>query len=1565
MTPPFGIRPEDSDMQVQEVAADVAQLLRQPIFINQDERWRCHLLAAIENMHTEALPTRLLMQRRVFQLAKLPSGNTSAVEFFLASATSAPSGAQQLGAYAIFTAIVAAAVGQTVVHIRTLRSVSADVPALASRFQQHHEGAPEILPNTFGTSESHIELMLTLGETIIKIKMCSDAKYEVLNVDTKLGRCVVMIYGGKCTSAPGMLRSIMMDSVSHAVLTDTQQEVTEMCLTAKYELRAAKMKSGRCDMMPRACASDGAVSGYAMLLLRYSTRTYTPDQGETITMRLSEADTDDHALDLMWSIDRERRDDHALTLAVCAQMRADNERGVPGHLHAFQPSRASKLMSVLASMCVCDDSLSVSITPDQGESCRASMPEHHMQIIFTGTNGSSLNADSITPDLGENWLSALTAAYNGSVTSSATRVQPFVAMLSAAMPRPENKLNRHRSLNSARNVCWRGDLIAALALVAMPTRGNYGSACTVPEGLPMRNVTTVSLCEALRHDHDSSMRAQLTSICSWVFRGGTMLNVAAYVDIRVILPRAEPCREWHDLVSACASWEPGPDISISLAISSCTQPASTCSLQWNSNKSDLQNACLIWQVAWLEYPGSVMRDTGRQVHAKFSGVDTLVSSTRQLAWLLANELNSDVGYPASVPRHNCASVVDCGAESMAPTVARAGKLITVLLSLRGSVRPAMRLHTDLSGYAVRLTHSGDERDGLTAAAMLVMLCQVPVLALPSWLPALPIRASCVYRDYLSAGEALIEGARQSTQLEVNNTTMMISAREADACNGGDCHSAPRVQSLVRDFVAEESVCALRVPIRIRGAGKAGDAGDHDVSLQDEEPKWLSDAWHLVEMFDLLSTSKGTVRRRRSEHIAAYKNPWLVRKQDKRVLSVTRTIQRDQKLHDKQSSDTRANGGGEVVNAELQALHDRCHEVYENVRDHLYQHGSNDAQPGSTPTLEKAEAGVPGPGNAQLRESHGGVSLGLNDATHGGVSYGESTEEVLASLDDCCTLDLFNTRCSSLPGKPAVNALDCSLNRSLESSRGNTVLENSTGKNAQSFVEIPALQATSHVVTILTDIVLSLVDDMVLTDEQADEMLLGATVAMVMPDSVAASEFAWRVRLMTGVTISPSDMLKQTLKSICDLGVNNHDEPNWLREAHDLPASAGSMPMMMARYDSASESPGDHSLASTEKGLKETRDLLPASSDSTPDSIARDESVSKVASDHPGESPSPLADGESTAARKRAKRRGGAGSDQRRRDKHRSSMDGSQCNESAHQGEVRPSLQCSLMVTKDGYVQAIIRPTTSKAMHAVHLVLFTADMYGTYRVFMSKHSLFQVGSMAGERLSESVLRCSKLNFGIPDDLDPQHVNYDHRQLKWVGAIEEAQKSSEEGRVTQVVPASKNSTIVIGHVDECGAGQKPPFNESRKDYRPRGHWCLAETACDRIHRFDPALADALGSALRSQGWKPELGWQQGKTSTFEDDSESRIFDSSYSDIPNGHSSHINSTYASHADDGALESDEHVSADRDCCAEDSYDENSYDVHEVSDGDGDCDSADVWEEEDSGGASDGSYYPSDTWYE
>ena len=54
------------------------------------------------------------------------------------------------------------------------------------------------------------------------------------------------------------------------------------------------------------------------------------------------------------------------------------------------------------------------------------------------------------------------------------------------------------------------------------------------------------------------------------------------------------------------------------------------------------------------------------------------------------------------------------------------------------------------------------------------------------------------------------------------------------------------------------------------------------------------------MFDLLSTSKGTVRRRQSEHIAAYKNPWLVRNRDKRMLSTTRTIQRDQKLYDRQT-----------------------------------------------------------------------------------------------------------------------------------------------------------------------------------------------------------------------------------------------------------------------------------------------------------------------------------------------------------------------------------------------------------------------------------------------------------------------------------------------------------------------------------------------------------------------------------------------------------------------------------------------------------------------------------------
>ena len=34
MAPPFGIRLEDADMQVQEIAADVAQLLRTTTFLN-------------------------------------------------------------------------------------------------------------------------------------------------------------------------------------------------------------------------------------------------------------------------------------------------------------------------------------------------------------------------------------------------------------------------------------------------------------------------------------------------------------------------------------------------------------------------------------------------------------------------------------------------------------------------------------------------------------------------------------------------------------------------------------------------------------------------------------------------------------------------------------------------------------------------------------------------------------------------------------------------------------------------------------------------------------------------------------------------------------------------------------------------------------------------------------------------------------------------------------------------------------------------------------------------------------------------------------------------------------------------------------------------------------------------------------------------------------------------------------------------------------------------------------------------------------------------------------------
>ena len=173
-------------------------------------------------------------------------------------------------------------------------------------------------------------------------------------------------------------------------------------------------------------------------------------------------------------------------------------------------------------------------------------------------------------------------------------------------------LNRHHSFNSSRDVCLRSDLISALALVAMPTRGNYGGVCTVPDGLLPCHVTTASLYEAPGHGHGSSMCTQLTSMSSWV-HGGTMFNVAAYVDIRVILPRAEPCREWHDLVSACALWEPGPDIFISLAVSACTQPASTCSFKWSAAM------CMCACVPWL--------------HVRY--------------WL-----NSDVGYTASMPRHH-------------------------------------------------------------------------------------------------------------------------------------------------------------------------------------------------------------------------------------------------------------------------------------------------------------------------------------------------------------------------------------------------------------------------------------------------------------------------------------------------------------------------------------------------------------------------------------------------------------------------------------------------------------------------------------------------------------------------------------------------------------------------------------------------------------------------------------------------------------------------------------------------------------------------------------------------
>ena len=162
MAPPFGIRLEDADMQVQEIAADVAQLLRTTTFLNMSDRDRPRLLAAFEDMHTEALRTRLLKLRRVFQLAMI---------------------------------------------------------TFPSCFQQHNQGAPRMLRNIFKDSASYIKLTDTLRELT---EMCLIAQYEPLNVDMKLRRCVAMPHASApdaemCTSAHASLT--YCSALTHATTT--------------------------------------------------------------------------------------------------------------------------------------------------------------------------------------------------------------------------------------------------------------------------------------------------------------------------------------------------------------------------------------------------------------------------------------------------------------------------------------------------------------------------------------------------------------------------------------------------------------------------------------------------------------------------------------------------------------------------------------------------------------------------------------------------------------------------------------------------------------------------------------------------------------------------------------------------------------------------------------------------------------------------------------------------------------------------------------------------------------------------------------------------------------------------------------------------------------------------------------------------------------------------------------------------------------------------------------------------------------------------------------------------
>ena len=239
---------------------------------------------------------------------------------------------------------------------------------------------------------------------------------------------------------------------------------------------------------------------------------------------------------------------------------------------------------------------------------------------------------------------------------------------------------------------------------------------------------------------------------------------------------------------------------------------------------------------------------------------------------------------------------------------------------------------------------------------------------------------------------------------------------------------------------------------------------------------------------------------------------------------------------------------------------------------------------------------------------------------------------------------------------------------------------------------------------------------------------------------------------------------------------------------------------------------------------------------------------------------------------------GAGSGQRRREARALKVDGIQCNRQT-QGEDQPFVECSLAVTNGEYVRVQVQPVSPQTAHTVYLVLVKGDGYGACHVFMSKQSLFQVRTIGGESVSESVLRCSKLNFGFPEDCNPDYLGYDHRQVCWATAVEEAQQSSDDMRVVTASCGGK-LTIVTGEVDVCGAKQTPPFFESHEERVRCGQWSLAETACSRIRRSDPILSEALESALRLRGWIPNASWEDEPQSVKDADDTDDVLTSSVS-------------------------------------------------------------------------------------